>query len=74
MSGLIFGLDGLKEEDLDIWKYPSDEQILKLDLRGIFLGNYVPWEANRHIDLVRKNMASKLARYRLKELIEKCLI
>lgn len=56
------GLDGLKESDLDVWKYPNDDQILKLDLRGIFLGNYVPWEANRHIDLVRKKYGFKTSK------------
>ncbi|OUU23092.1 MAG: histidine biosynthesis family protein [Candidatus Endolissoclinum sp. TMED37] len=48
----FLGIDGLKEKDFEIWKYPSDEQIMKLDLRGLFLGNYVPWEANVHTKLV----------------------
>jgi imidazoleglycerol phosphate synthase cyclase subunit len=39
-------------QDMDLWKYPSDQSILDLDLRGIFLGNYVHWEANEHIKLV----------------------
>ncbi|RJQ83015.1 MAG: imidazole glycerol phosphate synthase subunit HisF [Desulfobacteraceae bacterium] len=44
--------EGLTKSDLAIWQYPGDEQILQLDLRGIFLGNYVYWEANEHIRLV----------------------
>jgi len=46
------GRDGLKSQDMDIWKYPCDQAMLDLDLRGIFLGNYVYWEANEHIKLV----------------------
>lgn len=46
------GREELTAQDLSIWKYPSDQKILDLDLRGIFLGNYVYWEANEHIKLV----------------------
>lgn len=46
------GLDGLKESDLQVWKYPTDQQLVNLDLRGVFIGNYVHWEANQHIKLV----------------------
>lgn len=46
------GREGLTSTDLIPWKYPDDEQLLALDLRGIFLGNYVRWEANEHIDLM----------------------
>lgn len=44
----------LTSQQLEIWKYPSDQQILDLDLRGLFLGNYVFWEANEHIRLVQE--------------------
>ncbi|NJK36263.1 MAG: imidazole glycerol phosphate synthase subunit HisF [Oscillatoriales cyanobacterium SM2_2_1] len=46
------GREGLTAQDLSLWKYPTDEEMLALDLRGIFLGNYVYWEANEHIKLV----------------------
>ncbi len=46
------GRDGLTAQDLALWKYPSDREIFDLDLRGIFLGNYIYWEANEHIKLV----------------------
>jgi imidazoleglycerol phosphate synthase cyclase subunit len=46
------GREGLTSQDLQIWKYPSDQALFELDLRGIFLGNYVYWEANEHIKLV----------------------
>jgi imidazoleglycerol phosphate synthase cyclase subunit len=46
------GREGLTSQDLCVWKYPDDRSMLGLDLRGIFLGNYVYWEANEHIKLV----------------------
>ena len=46
------GIDGITEKDMEIWKYPSDEEIFELNLRGLFLGNYIFWEANQHIKLV----------------------
>jgi imidazoleglycerol phosphate synthase cyclase subunit len=46
------GRDGITEQDMALWKYPTDQEIMDLDLRGIFLGNYVFWEANEHIKLV----------------------
>ncbi len=46
------GLEGLTDHDMQTWKYPTDQQLLNLDLRGIFIGNYVHWEANEHIKLV----------------------
>ena len=40
--------DGLTSSDLIPWKYPSDQQLYEVGLRGLFLGNYVYWEANEH--------------------------
>ncbi len=54
------GRDNLTEKDMNIWKYPSDKDILKLDLRGIFLGNYVHWEANEHIKLVTEKYGFRI--------------
>ena len=48
------GRQGLTAHDLLTYKYPSDQELFELDLRGIFLGNYVYWEANEHIKLVRE--------------------
>lgn len=48
------GREGLSAQDLALWRYPTDQEMLDLDLRGIFLGNYVHWEANQHVKLVTK--------------------
>jgi len=44
--------EGLNSTDMLTWKYPSDEELFKLDLRGLFLGNYVYWESNKHTKMV----------------------
>ena len=44
--------EGLSSQDMICWKYPTDQEIFELDLRGIYLGNYVYWEANEHIKMV----------------------
>ena len=46
----------LTSAGLSLWKYPSDQEMFDLDLRGIFLGNYVYWEANEHIKLVVRTL------------------
>jgi imidazoleglycerol phosphate synthase cyclase subunit len=46
------GREGLEERDLIHWRYPSDKELYDLDCRGIYLGNYVFWDANRHVELM----------------------
>jgi N-acetyl sugar amidotransferase len=41
-------IDYLSEKDLLWAKYPSDDEILRVGLRGLYIGNYFPWEANQH--------------------------
>jgi len=42
------GWDGITPQDMYCYRYPSDQELFDLDVRGIYLGNYVYWEANRH--------------------------
>ena len=44
--------DPLYEHELEWSKYPSDEEINKVGLRGIYIGNYDPWDMNAHTKLV----------------------
>ncbi len=46
------GREGLTSSDLIPYQYPSDEEIFNLNLRGIYIGNYVYWEANDHAKIV----------------------
>jgi hypothetical protein len=40
--------EGLTAKDLRCYQYPSDEEVFDADLRGVYLGNFVPWDANIH--------------------------
>lgn len=44
----------LSSNEMDAWKYPSDEEINGIGVRGIYLSNYFYWDANEHFELVRK--------------------
>ncbi|WP_071991466.1 N-acetyl sugar amidotransferase [Synechococcus sp. CC9616] len=46
------GIDGITDKDMTPWKYPSDKDISNIGLRQIFLGHYIPWESNTHLELV----------------------
>ncbi|MBP2676054.1 MAG: N-acetyl sugar amidotransferase, partial [Deltaproteobacteria bacterium] len=44
--------EGLTEKDLLWAKYPTDEEIDEVGVRGIYLSNFVNWDANVHAKLV----------------------
>lgn len=46
------GLEGITSQDMLPYKYPSDRELFDLDVRGIYLGNYLHWEANDHGPMV----------------------
>ena len=52
----------LHPKDLNPWKYPSDKEILELNLRQIYLGNYIPWESNNHLKLVIEKYNFKVSK------------
>ncbi len=45
--------DKVTEKDM-IWaKYPSDEEIINSEVRGIYIGNFVKWDPNSHAKLMK---------------------
>ena len=48
----FIGREGITEQEMSLYKYPDDQTILDLDMRGVFLGNYIYWEANDHTKLM----------------------
>ena len=44
--------EGLSERDVQWAKYPDDEAIRDVGVRGIYLSNYVDWDGNRNAELV----------------------
>jgi N-acetyl sugar amidotransferase len=44
--------EGLTAQDLLWAQYPSDDEIDEVGVRGIYLGNFVHWDANQHSRMV----------------------
>lgn len=46
---------GLKEKDMMWAKYPSDEEILEVGVRGIYIGNFFKWDPNKQTKIIMEN-------------------
>lgn len=42
------GLEGITAQDMDAYKYPTDKELFDNNIRGVYIGNYLHWEANVH--------------------------
>lgn len=51
---MIDAEEGIEEKDLLWAKYPTDKELLDIGVRGIYLGNYTYWDANKQTELVKK--------------------
>lgn len=45
---------GVEEEAQQMYFYPSEEELKKAKIHGIFLGYYLKWNARRHVELDKK--------------------
>ena len=54
--------EGLSARDLLWAQYPSDEELDEVGVRGIYLSNFWPWDANEHVKLVMEKYDWKPAR------------
>jgi N-acetyl sugar amidotransferase len=50
----MVGREDLTEKDMLWAKYPTDDEIDDVGIRGIHISNYVPWQPNEQTDLVKK--------------------
>jgi imidazoleglycerol phosphate synthase cyclase subunit len=50
----MVGREGITAAQMTAYQYPSDERLLDLGLRTIYLGNYVPWDGNRNAQLMHE--------------------
>jgi len=54
--------DKLIEKDM-IWaKYPSDEEILEVGVRGLYIGNFFKWDPNEHTKMMQDKYGWEEAR------------
>jgi hypothetical protein len=44
--------DKLTEKDMLWAKYPTDDEILKVGVRGLYIGNFFKWDPNKHVNLM----------------------
>ena len=51
---IVDDTETIEGSELEWCKYPSDEDIERVGLRGIFIGNYDRWDANAHTKLIIK--------------------
>ncbi len=54
IEDFIENTEKLEKKDLLFLKYPSDEEIKKVGVRGIYLGNYVKWDGNNNYEIAKK--------------------
>ena len=40
----LIGIDGLRERDIIPYTYPTDEELKKVGVTGLYLGYYLPWD------------------------------
>ncbi|MGI0482880.1 N-acetyl sugar amidotransferase [Geminocystis sp. CENA526] len=51
----------LTEKDMMWAKYPTDEEILKVGVRGLYIGNFFKWNPYKHTDLMKQKYQWKEA-------------
>ncbi len=44
----------ITEKDMLWAKYPKDNEIINLGLRGLYLGNFFKWDPNKQVDFIKK--------------------
>ena len=49
----------LTEKDMMWAKYPTDEEILNVGIRGLYVGNFFKWDPNWHTEMIKKEYGWK---------------
>ena len=52
-------VDTLTEKDLAWAKYPSDDDVLKVGVRGLYIGNFFKWDPNVHTPAIKEKYGWK---------------
>ena len=50
----LVGKGGITEQDIAPYIYPSDEDIARVEVRGIYLSNFLPWNATAQAEVMMK--------------------
>ncbi len=54
-------VERLTEKDLQWAQYPSDDEILRVGVRGLYIGNFFKWDPNWHAKLMQEKYGWKTA-------------
>lgn len=60
---LLSIFDTLKEEDIWQYRYPDDQDINTVGVRGIYLGNYVRWDPKAQHELMMRDYGYRTAEF-----------
>jgi len=44
----LIGEEGIKKKDLVLYTYPSNDELEKIGVTGLFLGHYIPWDGHNN--------------------------
>jgi len=47
----MIGVEGITQKDLYLYTYPSDEEIERVGVTGLFLGHYFSWDTRRQTEV-----------------------
>jgi N-acetyl sugar amidotransferase len=50
----LVGKGGITEHDISAYIYPSDEDIARVGVRGIYCSNFMNWDAKKHYEFMNK--------------------
>lgn len=50
----MIGVHGITKKDLTPYFYPSDDEIERVGVTGIFLGHYFFWDARKQLEVIKK--------------------
>lgn len=59
----LIGHNGITRADIEPYIYPSDEELERVEVRGIYLSNFIDWNAKTQTDFVIKEMGFQGVRY-----------
>lgn len=52
MAGFI----GVDLMELEPYIYPPKEELRKLGIRGLHLGNFIPWDVRQHVEIIKREL------------------
>ena len=56
----MIGVRGITTKELTPYFYPSDEDIERVGVRGLFLGHFFFWDARKQLDIIMKETGFKI--------------